>query len=144
METLIDPRLADWLASGDTGSSSKAIMLWLGAGKTGGNWGPDTPSDVGDFGRCIRLLECIPEWKERMPEMAGAGGLWPTFSKYWPDLTATYLAENGGTFPAKGSSEKCPRTYAMLKQAHAEAYAADKPNFTEVKFSETMTVRFGK
>jgi hypothetical protein len=141
---MIDPRLVDWMTSGDTGSSSKAIMYWLAAGKVEGTWGASTPSDVADFGRCIRLLECIPEWKPRMAEMAGAGGLWPTMSKYWPALTATYLEENGGVFPEKGSSEKCPRTYALLKKAHVEAYASDRPNFTEIRLSDTMSVRFGK
>lgn len=144
MAALIDPRLADWLASGDTGTSSKAIMLWLSARKVADTWGADTPSDAGDFGRCMRLLERIPEWKPRMAEMAEAGGLWPTFSKRWPELTRVYLDECGGKVPAKGDRINCPRTYALLKKVHDEAYANDRPDFTEVKMGTGMTMRFGK
>jgi hypothetical protein len=35
----MDKRIAEWLASGDTGTSSKAIMLWLSAGVTDKTWG---------------------------------------------------------------------------------------------------------
>lgn len=56
-----------WLLSGDTGISSEAIarhMLDYPSGRLG-----LPPSDVGDRGRCIRLLELIPEWIPRLNEM---------------------------------------------------------------------------
>lgn len=141
---MIDKRIAEWLGSNDTGSSSKAIMLWLSSGTTSGTWGPDTPSDVGDLGRCMRLLERIPEWKGRMSEMAAAGGLWPTFSKHWPAIVEIYLDECGGTVPDKGSSASCPKTYTLLKRVHEEAYANDRPAFIEASFCKGTTVRFAR
>lgn len=139
----LDTRLAEWFASGDTGTSSKAIALWLWRGQTDKTWGPDTPSDAGDLGRCLRLLERIPEWKARMPEMADAGGLWPTFVKHWDEIVRTFMEDCGGTIPeGRGAWPDCSRTYAVMRRVRDAAYAADKPNFTEVKFGEGATVRF--
>jgi len=141
----MDKRIAEWLASGDVGSSSKAIMLWLSSGTTDTRYGPDTPRDAGDLARCLRLLERIPEWKERMPEMAAAGGLWPTFIKHWDKIVATFMEECDGKIPAQyGLWHKFDRTYALMRKANDEAYAADRPNFTEVSAGDTMTVRFAK
>jgi hypothetical protein len=145
----MDPRIAEWLASGDTGSSSKAIMLWLSAGVKESEWGASTPSDPSDLGRCLRLLDRMPEWKARMPEMAGAGGLWPTFAERWSEIEASFLSECGGKLPAKDDySWKAQKTYDLMRQVHDAAYAKDKPDFTEVRFTEGKlagcSMRFSK
>lgn len=141
----MDPRIAEWLASDDTGSSSRAIMLWLSSKTADKSRGPDTPSDIGDLGRCLRLLERIPEWKARMPEMAEAGGLWPTFARRWDEIVASYLSETGGKVLPPIDGTRCPKTYDLMKRVHDEAYAADKPGFTEVKLGGKLagvTMRF--
>ena len=145
----MDKRIAEWLASGDTGSSSKAIMLWLSSGTTDKKWGPDTPRDAGDLARCLRLLEIIPEWHDRMPEMASAGGLWPTFMTYWNEIVATFLEECGGTIPSKfGEWPSTERTYALIRRANDLAYKTDRPSFEEVRFDSGKlsgcSVRFDK
>ena len=139
----MDPRLAEWLASRDTGVSSKAIMFWLSAGVKENEWGAGTPSDPADLARCLRLLERIPEWKPRIGEMAAAGGLWPTFAKRWAEMECAFIAECGGKLPAKGDNWSCPKTYELMQQVGAQAREADKPDFNEVKLGG-MTVRFGK
>ena len=139
----MDKRIAKWLASRDTGASSKAIVLWLSAGVAESDWGASTPSDPADLARCLRLLERIPEWKARMPEMANAGGLWPTFARRWDEITASFLSEVGGSVPAYRSEWSTPKTYALMKTVHAEAYGADKPKFTEVDLGGA-TVRFAQ
>lgn len=128
----MDQRIAEWLASGDTGISSKAIMLWLSAGVTDKTWGAGTPSDPADLARCLRLLERIPEWKDRIGEMAEAGGMWPTFARRWAEMEASFIAEAGGALPAKGANWSAPQTYQLMKNVEAEAYAKDNPGFTKI------------
>lgn len=119
----INARLVDWLTSGDTGTSSEAIALWLARGRKG-RWGADTPSDPSDLGRCLRLLDKFPEFRARFAEMADAGGHWPTFVERWPEFEATFLEECGGRLLAKGEGRgiECPRTYHLMKLAEADSY----------------------
>lgn len=86
----MDPRLAQWFASHDTGISSEAIALWLSARARNDYWGDGTPSDAGDFGRCYRLLKAIPEWRPRIGEMAERGGRWPILVAHWDEIERRY------------------------------------------------------
>lgn len=63
----VEQRALFWALSGDTGSSSEAIARHMTDGQQYRYGGP--PSDSSDRGRCIRLLELIPEWIPRLPEM---------------------------------------------------------------------------
>lgn len=65
----IEVRALAWALSDDTGISSKTICRWMTGthGTTGAYFSP--PSDADDRGRCIRLLELIPEWITRLNEM---------------------------------------------------------------------------
>jgi len=96
-----------WLLSGDTGMSSKAIFDFMRTGTKGG-W---TPSDPSDLGRCLRLLERFPEWRERMPEMSECSPKWARMMPYWGALEASLLREVGGLH-TDGSA---PETYQMMK-----------------------------
>ena len=115
---MMDSRLARWFGSGDTGISSEAIALWLGAGEKLERWGDGTPSDGADFGRCYRLMKAIPEFRERVGEMAGYGGKWPTLVKYWNEIEALYEREISD--PKKHSGI----TYKRMRAIEIEAYEA--------------------
>lgn len=65
----IERRALFWALAGDTGVSSEAIARHMTGGE-GGKFGMMPPSDADDRGRCIRLLELIPEWLPRLKEMA--------------------------------------------------------------------------
>ena len=66
MEKSIQKRANEWLLGDDTGSSSKMLCAHM----MGLNPASNTPpSDASDRGRCIRLLELIPEWTDRLDEM---------------------------------------------------------------------------
>lgn len=136
---MIDKRLAEWLANGDTGASSEAIALWLGAKVKRRTWGAETPSDPSDLGRCLRLLEAFPEWKPRMSEMAEAGGNWPTFVEHWDEM-AKSMADEVGIDWSKG--KKAPRTYALIKKVDATAWAKRKADERPIDLGSGMTVRF--
>ena len=90
MET-IERRALEWLFSRDTGSSSKSIaktMLGIGGYI-------DYPSDEGDLGSCIRLLEHIPEWEPRIPEMASQGRVWQLYVENWSELVKRHKRGDG-------------------------------------------------
>lgn len=86
--TAQDKALA-WLLSGDTGTSSMtlcAAMLGLKNGYA------STPSDIGDFGRCYRLLEFIPEWRTQFDKVAQVYPVWAGLVKNWAKLERLYVA----------------------------------------------------
>jgi hypothetical protein len=64
----IADRAAYWGSSDDTGISSKALLRHMMYMPENGYSMP--PSDADDRGRCIRLLELIPEWIPRLQELA--------------------------------------------------------------------------
>lgn len=81
-------RAAKWAATGDTGSSSKA-MLSVMLGER-----PKTsfcyPHDGGDLGRCIGLLDAVSEYRERLAEMKAIGPEWAALIDHWPELEARW------------------------------------------------------
>ncbi len=59
----------DWATGNDTGASSNAICRFmLGLAPKNGYY--SHPHDYPDRGRCIRLLNLVPEWWDRIDEMA--------------------------------------------------------------------------
>lgn len=62
----VEGRALFWALAGDTGISSEAIAAHM-SGYPNARMQP--PSDASDRGRCIRLLELIPEWIPRLQEM---------------------------------------------------------------------------
>ena len=65
----IEQRALFWALSGDCGISSEAIARHMTGNTSEGRFGFQPPSDASDRGRCIRLLELIPEWLHRLNEM---------------------------------------------------------------------------
>ena len=61
---------------------------------TGSNFSrPDIPYDGGDFGRCYRLLQHFPEWRERLHEMSEKYPMWGPMVEVWDELSALYEKE---------------------------------------------------
>lgn len=111
-EQNLSTRLAAWFVSGDTGISSKCIAAVM-AGVPGENI-PDqyTPSDPSDLGRCLRLLERFPEWKERLSEMGKLNENWAKILPHWNEA-AEMMAQEVGIDWSKGRS--APETYNFMK-----------------------------
>ena len=59
-------RIASWI-DGNVGVSSEAIYLYMTLGKIPAPF--DAPSDEGDRGRCVVLLQAVPEWVPRLKEI---------------------------------------------------------------------------
>jgi hypothetical protein len=103
-----------WLFGRDTGMSSKAIMGHMVSGVSDGSW----PSDPGDLGRCLRLLEGFPSWNERIGEMAKYGPVWEIYARHWDELRSMMDAEVGADW-SKG--RKAQSTYDFMKKLQSQA-----------------------
>ena len=92
-----EKRALHWIIGGDTGISSIAIwavmtgQVEMGAHGVSGFLIHDVPKDAGDFGRCHRLLEFIPEWKGRLHEVGEVIPRWQPFVREWKAMEDLYL-----------------------------------------------------
>lgn len=84
MTESIEMRALHWATGRDTGSSSKAILAVMTGAKPASRH--DYPCDGGDLGRCLRLLDLIPEWKPRMGEMRTVSPQWAALVDHWDEL----------------------------------------------------------
>ena len=82
-------RALRWAATSRTGVSSLAIMSMMRGEAP--QW-HSYPHNAGDFGRCEGLLDAVPEWRERMGEMAAVGPEWAALAEHWPELSAMHSA----------------------------------------------------
>lgn len=83
--------LEAWLAGADRGISSNTIVQALTGRVLLTDFGPDVPHDAGDFGRCRRLLEAVPEFRPRLAEVAALYPAWGPFVEAWDELTDLHL-----------------------------------------------------
>lgn len=99
--------LAAWLASDDVGLSSRYM-----AGVLGGSFTAEYahPYDPGDFGRCVRLLDAVPEFRDRLAIMAGCSDVWKRLVAVW------VLAEDAyRTGRSKDCCELVKATYSVTE-----------------------------
>ncbi len=96
-----------WLESGDTGQSSKYLARHLvvpaGLGFVSGvgvsDCRPHAPCDAADIGRCIRMLDAIPELRPHLvPTMTELmhGHAWNAIARNWDQLETWYKDEPTG------------------------------------------------
>ena len=110
-----------WLAGDDHGLSSRTMAGHLLGGKISKN-DVHHPYDPSDLGRCLRLLDKVPEWRARVPEMATLSPAWAALVAHWDQLEALMDAEVGIDW-SKG--DKAPQTYTLMKQILAQARAGE-------------------
>lgn len=109
--------LEAWLDSDDTGASSLYMAWCLSAGQFGYWQGreqpePAYPRDPDDLGRCIRLIEAVPEFGGKITEMAHRGAHWLAVTTNWDRWVKMYYDENDdGTLV----SEDMEAAYALAK-----------------------------
>lgn len=83
--------LTAWLASDDTGASSKYMASILsGQFSVSHNY----PWDPSDFGRCIRLLEAVPELESELHKMKACSPQWAAVVDNWDKWIELYKARN--------------------------------------------------
>jgi len=87
------------------------------------------PSDGGDLGRCLWLLELIPEWKPRLPEMGAVNAYWAALVANWDELAKLHALEDRGL------------VYRRMKQILDPIEAKD-PRI--LKMGNGASIRFGR
>jgi len=123
----IEARALEWAVGRDTGSSSNALCAFLSGVRPKGHI--DYPVDGDDLGRCMRLLDLIPEWKPRIGEMKAANPQWAALADNWDELTKLHKAEN------------YEATYKKMKAILRGPEAKD-PNL--IRMGENVSIRFGR
>lgn len=80
-----------WLASDDVGASSKYMASVL-RGKHHVNYAH--PHDAADFGRCVRLLDAVPEFRPLVNTMANKSPEWARLVDCWEAAEAAVRAND--------------------------------------------------
>lgn len=110
---------AKWLLGDDVGFSGISICrhMLCGDADYAGYGYADWPIGPSDIGRCFRLIEKIPQWEKRIPEMAKYNPAWNGLSSRWLEIKKC-MDEEVGLDWSKG--EKAPKTYKLMLLAVAD------------------------
>lgn len=87
-------KIIKWFVRGDTGVSSEAIVSQMTGNDASRSGFGDHPHDGDDFGRCYKLLEAVPEFKERINEMAKRSSEWSALVNCWDELTKLCITDS--------------------------------------------------
>jgi hypothetical protein len=124
MSDSVEARANGWITGDDTGASSKTLWgVMMGSPPKS----PSSPSDGGDLGRCLRLLELIPEWRARLGEMSSVSPYWAALVKHWDELSARHAQDRD--------------VYQRMRQILDPIEKADPNVF---RMGPGVTVRFGR
>ena len=105
-----------WLANGERGISSEAIVSQLTGSQVGRRWaGGDHPYDPDDFQRCERLLRAYPLARLAFPTMKSRSDVWSRLVDAWDELVALGEEEAPGIFDGRRSAT-APRMYDRMRE----------------------------
>ena len=110
-----------WLLTGEVGASAKA----MGAHLCGFPCSGCSPSDPGDFARCLMLLDAVPELRAELHRMAEVNLVWAALVARWNDIEATFRGEVPSHFWRSGRWD-APRTMKLMREVLDEAGKATK------------------
>ncbi len=82
-----------WAENGEHGISSKTMFNHLAKKIQVRGLKNDyqfPPSDPSDFSRCHKLLQAVPQWKERLNELKTISPVWEKLVDNWGKLTEMY------------------------------------------------------
>lgn len=89
----------EWIMGVDVGTSSLTIFSVLALPELAivalkkNPFPGSTPLDAADFGRCSRLLDTVPGWRERVVEVAERYPGWKPFVRDWAYLETLYQTD---------------------------------------------------
>lgn len=106
-------QITKWMAFGETGCSSLAIVQGTTGIPTGRQ---DTPSDPSDLRRCVQLLEAVPALRQRLHLMRSVSPGWAALVDAWDDITETLAREMRERSDGMGRE-----TYAKMLRLRGEA-----------------------
>lgn len=106
---------AAWLANGDVGLSSLAVVQRLTGVRMTANGTRragcfETPLDPGDVRRLLGLFDAVPQVRAYWSLMGDVSDAWARIVEHWDELEKTYRTEE------RNPSGCSPKTYRMLKK----------------------------
>lgn len=106
---------AAWLANGDVGLSSLAIVqrltgITMTVNGTREHGCEDTPKDPGDLRRILGMFDMVPVARAYLSLMRDVSDDWKTIIDHWSELEKQYRKEE------HNPSGCAPKTYRMLKR----------------------------
>ena len=111
--------LLEWLHNGERGISSNTMVEQLaGLPCRQHKWFSSHPRDPADFARCIRLLDAVPELRERLGEMAAVSPEWAALVREWGQLEALFAEECPRW---RQGWRSAPRLYARMQELFVAA-----------------------
>ena len=110
-------RALEWLFGADTGVSSKTIAAVMLNVPRGAIDHAGIPHDAYDLGRCLRLLEKVPEWWPRLGEVAEMFPEWKPLVDHWSELAALYAeeAQENAESGLPEREQRMQRTYERIR-----------------------------
>tara|TARA_R110000851_G_scaffold100026_4_gene215447 strand:+ start:130 stop:474 length:345 start_codon:yes stop_codon:yes gene_type:complete len=109
----IEKKILVWIASGETGVSSKAMAFAAVGIENKGSFGNHAPSDPADFNRCLKLVKEIPEIENHFDTIADLSDDWELLIDRWEEVEKCFLDEVGFDWC---NARKAPKTYALMKE----------------------------
>lgn len=116
MEGSAELRAGRWAAKGETGVSSTAILGMMMGQPPKSRF--CYPHDGGDLGRCIALLDAVPEYRARISEMKAVGPEWAALVDHWDKLEEMHRAGD-------------KKLYARMKEI-LDPIEATNPNLVKI------------
>lgn len=104
-----------WLAGGERGMSSEAIVAHLTGHPVGRYGSRDYPHDPDDFRRCQRLLRVVPLAGLWFPTMRSCSPVWARLVDAWDEIHATIEAEVPGYVDSHPSGS-APKGYRLMRR----------------------------
>ena len=90
----LSPEAKQWAVWGEQGTSSQLIFAtltgWMGLIRGERRGSAPYPHDAGDFRRCLLVVEQIPGFRERLPELSTLSPEWERLVTSWSDLEAAF------------------------------------------------------
>jgi len=89
--------IGKWIAEGDTGISSKAVLTAFLIGKEKINtikFDISTPFDYSDFNRIYKLIKFAPEVKNGIKFLSDISTSWKNIYKFWDELVFVFENKN--------------------------------------------------
>jgi hypothetical protein len=125
LEKTID-RVMQWLLVGETGLSSTCMVANIfsheSIKKIKAYETTVHPLDSGDFYRCYKLLEAIPEFREHLPIMRKVSPYWEVLVDHWDELES--LLKEDLRDKARGSRKLYDRMKELYKPLDDVRYTA--------------------
>jgi hypothetical protein len=106
-----------WLAVGEQGRSSCAMFLKFTGVKPdyiAHLRDDDYPRDSGDLRRCLLLIDQVPEFRERVAEMAECSPEWAALVSAWNEL-AGLMETECPSWRDPDTTGSAPKTYKLMR-----------------------------